>query len=152
MRKFAVPRAFSAAELDAAATVRGRLLPFMKSFQTTLTPDPGKVIKTLPHSQNGWRRLFERALPLPLSSGALVTVHSSVCFKKNTLCEPRPCNPATEAALQPVIWCSAISSSSSQGSSSPEECFFQTPVSPSPKGGPEKGDPTRKLTRGRLQK
>ena len=38
------------------------------------------------------------------------------------LCEPRSCNPAAETALQPLVWCSE--SFSSQGYSSPEECFF----------------------------
>ena len=48
---------------------------------------------------------------------------------KQTLlfCEPLPCNPAAETALQPPIWC--CSSQYSQGLSYPEECFFsQTPV------------------------
>ena len=45
------------------------------------------------------------------------------CLWKETLlfCRPLPCNPAAEAALQPVIWRSE--GSCSQVSSSPEECF-----------------------------
>ena len=37
-------------------------------------------------------------------------------------CQPLPCDPAAEIALQPLIWCSE--SLSAQESSSLEECFF----------------------------
>ena len=66
-------------------------------------------------------------------AGACADTHAEVRNDKDTSdtgdCEntflsyePSPCSPAAETALQPLLRC--FSSQCSQGSSSPEECFF----------------------------
>ena len=47
---------------------------------------------------------------------------TGVCEKTLLLCEPFPCSPAAETALQPPSWCSE--SLSTRGHSYPEDCFF----------------------------
>ena len=53
---------------------------------------------------------------------AMSCYDTGVCEKTLLLHEPLPCNPTAEAALQPLIWCSA--SFNSSVSCSPEDCFF----------------------------
>ena len=57
-----------------------------------------------------------------------VLAAAGVCEQQHSLlCEPSPCDQAAEIALQPLICCSERLSS--QGSSSPDNCFCsQTPV------------------------
>ena len=47
---------------------------------------------------------------------------TGVCENTFLLWEPWPCNPAAKAALQALVRC--FERLSSQGPSSPEECFF----------------------------
>ena len=51
-----------------------------------------------------------------------IPYNTGVFEKTLLLCEPVPCNPVAETALQPLIQHSE--SLSPQASSSPEECFF----------------------------
>ena len=78
-----------------------------------LAPGAAADARRGPDSEDGW----------PESEAVrCVTVLPASVRNAFPSCVPLPCNPAAEAALHPLIWCSE--SLSSQGSSFSEECFF----------------------------
>ena len=59
-----------------------------------------------------------------LDTSDAATVPELPVPEKNTpLCEPSPCNPSAETAIQPLIWCSE--SLYAELYFSLEECFFK---------------------------